>query len=117
MKERDDTRPTPDSATSAMSQAMINSNPLVAKAWLSFMTQSAQFMTERLQQDLEAQKAMMACKSPSELLSVQSDFVTKAMAQYSDYASRVYASMTTAVTSPAQDLQSGQSRKYDDIPL
>ena len=117
MKERDDTRPTPDIVTSAMSQAMINSSPLVAKAWLSFMTQSAQFMTERLQQDMEAQKAMMACKGPSELLAVQSGFLTKAMVQYSDYASRVHASMTIAVTNPAQDLQLGQSRKYDDIPL
>ncbi|MDO8884583.1 phasin family protein [Pseudotabrizicola sp.] len=117
MGKRNDTRPTPDSGTAAMTQAMMTGSPVVAKAWLSFMSESAQFLTERLQQDLEAQKAMMACKSPTELLKVQSDFLTAAMDQYTDYATRLCKTMTTAATNPVQDMQSGQSRRYDDIPL
>ena len=68
---------------------MISANPVLAKAWMDMMSESARFMTERLRTDMETQKAFMACKTPAELVEVQAEFLTTAMEQYSDEAARM----------------------------
>ncbi len=83
-----DTPATPDIGTSAVKAAMMAVNPAAAQAMMSVMAESARFLTDRLQQDLDAQKALLACKSPTELLQVQSEFMKTAMEQYIDYAIR-----------------------------
>lgn len=117
MAKPTDTQVSSGTATSAATAAMMAFNPLASNAWLSFMSESARFLTERLHQDLDAQKAMMACKSPTELLQLQSAFLKTAMDQYTEHATRIQAMMTTATTNAAIDLQSGHSRGYDDVPI
>lgn len=106
-----------DTGTSAATAAMMAINPLASRAWLSFMSESARFLTQRLHQDMDVQKAMMACKSPTELLQLQSAFLKTAMDQYTDYATRIQEMMTMATTNAVTDAQSGHSRGYDDVPI
>ena len=94
--------------TNAMADAM-NSFPLMnPQVWQEIMSESAAFMTERLQKDLETQQAMLTCKSPVELINLQSDFVQKALTDYTEEATRMYKLLTRT---------SGTARDYDDVPL
>lgn len=97
--------------------AMMAINPVVTKAWLDVMTESSRFVADRLQRDLETQKAMLACKSPAELLQIQSEFFQTAMEQYTNEAVRLYKMMSKATEDTIKDTKSGHSRGYDDIPL
>lgn len=117
MGKPNDTSATPATGTSALPAAMMAVSPVAARAWLSFMSESARFLTKRLQQDLNTQKAMLACKSPAELLGVQADFLKTAMDQYSDYATRLYETMTPATADAIQNMRIGPSRRYDDVPF
>lgn len=117
MAKPNDKRAASDTGTSAVNSAMMAFNPVASQAWLSFMSQSARFLTERLQQDLDAQKAMMACKSPAELLQVQAAFLRTAMEQYADYATGLQKAMATVTAETVKDVKSGHSRGYDDVPI
>ena len=82
-------------------------NPAAAKVWQDIMTESVRFMTERLQKDMETQKAMLSCKSPAELLQLQTEFFQDAMKDYTDEATRMLTLMSST----------GTARSYDDVPL
>jgi len=101
----------------AAMMTMISANPVLAKAWMDMMSESARFMTERLRTDMETQKAFMACKTPAELVEVQAAFLTTAMEQYSDEAARMLDMTMKASQDIAEDLKSGHSRGYDDVPV
>ena len=109
-KPTTDTKPSNPTETAIL--GMLSAlNPAATKAWLDLMQESARFMTTRLQHDVETQKALLACKSPSELMEVQTAFFKTAVAQYSDYTTRLYTNAEqTAASKPA-------SRKYDDVPV
>ncbi len=89
--------PKAESGMPAMTAAMMAMNPVAAKAWTDIMAEGSRFFTERLQQDFEAQKAIMACKTPADLMEVQSEFFKTAMEQYTQEASRLYEMMTQAM--------------------
>lgn len=94
--------------TNPMADAM-NSFPLMnPQVWQEIMSESAAFMTERLQKDLETQQAMLTCKSPVELLNIQSEFVQKTLTDYTEEATRMYKLLTNT---------NGTGRDYDDVPL
>lgn len=106
-----------DPGTPAMAAAMMAFNPAMPQAWLDIMSESARFLTERLQQDMDTQKALLACKSPAALLEIQSAFFKTAMAQYIDYTKRLQGKIATAAEDAMEDARSGFSRGYDDVPL
>ncbi|MFD3190426.1 phasin family protein [Sedimentitalea sp. HM32M-2] len=97
-----------DADTAALTGAMLAVNPMAAETWQDIMTESARFVKERLQKDLETQQAMMACKTPMELLQVQTEFYQTAIAQYTEEANRMFRIMSKTA---------GTARDYDDIPL
>lgn len=101
----------------AVTAAMMAVNPAVTKAWMDLASEGARFLTSRLQEDIETQKALMACRTPQDLLRVQSGFFAKAMQQYSDETGRLLQMMAGATEDVMQDATSGHARKYDDIPL
>jgi hypothetical protein len=105
------------SGAPAMTAAMMAFNPIAAKAWPDMMSENARFLTDRLQQDLETQKAMLACKSPTELLQVQAEFFRTTMEQYGAFATRFYAKMSTAAQDTVKHAGSSHARNYDDVPL
>ncbi|WP_417729158.1 phasin family protein [Roseovarius sp.] len=106
-----------DAGTPAMTAAMLTLNPAMTKAWVDIMSEGARFLTERLHQDLDTQKALLACKSPTELLEVQSAFFKTAMAHYTDYAKRFQSKIATVTEDTMKGARSGFSRGYDDVPL
>jgi hypothetical protein len=106
-----------DGGAHAMAAAMVAMSPAMTKAWLEMMSDSARFLADRLQQDLETQKVMLACKTPTELLQVQSAFFKTAMEQYTEHALRLKEKMTKATEETIKDVRSGHSRGYDDVPL
>ena len=106
-----------NTAAPAIAAAMMVVNPVAAKAWMDFMSESAQFVVDRLQQDLDTQKAMLECKSPDELIRIQTEFVIKAMAQYSEEATRMAKMISKATRDVIEDTKYGHSRGYDDVPL
>lgn len=109
-------KPTADASTSHPAETallgMLSAvNPATTKAWLDLMQESARFMTTRLQQDVETQKALLACKSPAELMQVQTEFFKTAAEQYADYTTRLFKGV--AQSAPGKPT----ARKYDDVPL
>ena len=100
-----------------MMAAMMAVNPVFAKAWMDLVSEGARFLTDRLQTDLETQKALMACKTPADLMQVQAEFLNTAMQQYADEATRVINMTLKASKDMAEDLQSGHSLGSDDVPV
>lgn len=103
--------------TSAFTENMTALNPVAAKAWQEIMSESTRFLSDRLKQDLETQKALLACKTPTELMEVQTTFIKTAMEQYSAYAFRMQKTLTAATTDAAKTVRSTHSRGYDDVPV
>ena len=106
-----------NSGAPAMIAAIMAVNPIAAKAWPDIMSETACFLTERLQQDIDTQKAMLTCKSPAELLQVKAEFIRSAMEQYTDYATRLYAKISAAAEDAGKGARSSHSRGYNDVPL
>ena len=102
--------------TQALTSAMAAGNP-AARMWLEIMTESTRFVSERLQNDLETQRAMLRCQSPADLVQVQSEFFRKAMEQYSSEAQRLFQIMTEATGDTVKDTKTSTKRGYDDIPV
>ncbi|MDU8945819.1 phasin family protein [Ovoidimarina sediminis] len=103
--------------TPEFTAAMMAVSPVATKAWLDIMSESAKFVMERLQQDMETQKAILACKSPMELMQVQSDFISTAVKQYTEEVTRLFNVMSKATEETIEETRSGHSRGYDDVPL
>jgi phasin family protein len=108
---------TEDTGAPALTAAMMAVNPMATQAWLDLMQESSRFLTDRLQQDFETQKAMLACKNPGELLELQAEFLRSAIEQYSDYTNRFFQQMSVATQETVKGARSGRSRRYDDVPL
>lgn len=100
-----------------MTAAMMAMSPSAAKAWFDIMTECSRFMMERLEQDMETQRAFLNCKSPTELLQLQTRFYQTALQQYSDQTMRVLEMMSDAAGTSGIAPKSGSRRRYDDIPL
>lgn len=103
--------------TPAAAAALWATSPAIATAWIDMVSESARFMTEQLESNLETQKATLACRSPMEFMQVQSDYLGKAMAQYVAETMRFYQLGIAASQGVFADVGSGRRRDYDDIPL
>ena len=106
-----------NSAAPEMVNAMMVVNPAAAKVWGEIMSEGMRFMADRWQHDMDTQKAMMACRTPVELMGVQMDFVQKAVGQYGESAMRMYSIMSAAGEDMSKGSWSSFSRKYDDVPI
>ncbi|WP_167853427.1 phasin family protein [Roseovarius aestuariivivens] len=105
------------SGVAAMTEAMMSANPAMAKLWSDMATESARFVSERLQEDVKAQREMLACKTPAELAKVQAEFFQKAMSQYTAEAYKMFEIMTDAGGEAVKGAKTGTSRGYDDVPV
>lgn len=108
---------TPKADKAPAMAAMADINPMATKAWMDILSDNARFMTERLQQDMETQKALLACKTPAELLQVQTEFFKSAMAQYTEHATRMFTKASATTEETVKTARSSQSRGYDDVPV
>lgn len=101
----------------AITVAMMATNPVATKGWLDIISESKRFVNNRLQENMNAQSAMLACKSPGELLQVQAEFYEIALAQYAEEFTSLYRMISTTTINTAEDARTGHARRYDDIPL
>ncbi|MFY0692146.1 MAG: phasin family protein [Paracoccaceae bacterium] len=106
-----------EAGASAMTAAMAALNPVAGAAWLELMNESARFVSDRFKQDLETQKALLDCKSPTDLMRVQSEFYQKAIEQYAAETTRMIEMMSKATQQSLDEAKSSHARGYDDVPL
>jgi hypothetical protein len=95
-------------------------NPLQAgpmKAMFAVGTETMQFLSARMQQDLEAQREMLACKTFAELQTVQAKFYSTALEDYRRATAKMMEIMATAGSNVSGTGTSGTKRSYDDVPL
>lgn len=109
------TRPQTD--TTATNAAMMTLSPLTPGAWFDVVSESNRFVMDRLQQDLETQKAMLSCKNPAEIMRLQSEFFQTALKQYSEETMRLFRMMSDATEETVAKTKTSRSRGYDDVPL
>lgn len=107
----------PDFSAMPMAAAMAAVNPVGMSAWKQVMDESSRFVSERFEQDVELQKAMMGCTSPQELFELQSEFYNKAVKDYTAEATRMFEMMTKATQDTMKEATATHARKYDDVPL
>lgn len=67
-------------------ESLVQANAKAAEIWLEswgkLAGESAGFVSRRLRQDLDLLERMAACKTPLELLQLQSDFMQKMLVDY-----------------------------------
>lgn len=111
------TRADAKTGTPLMAAGMMAFNPAVTQAWQIIMSESARFFADRLQHDLETQKAMLACKTPAELMQVQAAFFKTAMEHYTAFGAHLKETVSTVTEETIKDVRSSHFREYDDVPL
>jgi hypothetical protein len=94
---------------------MMSVSPEAVESWQEIATEWGRFVTDRLQRDMETQRAMLDCRSPSELLKVQTEFYQTAIQQYSEETMRLMQMMSEAAGKSMSGMKT--ARKYDDVPL
>jgi hypothetical protein len=94
---------------------MMAVNPELMKTFQEMMTEWGRFVTQRLEQDMGTQRAMLECTTPVDLMKVQTEFFQTAARQYSEETMRMMQMMFKAFRHAAPD--HGTARKYDDVPL
>ena len=97
--------------------AMAAFNPVVSAAWLDIMKESARFVADRLQQDMEARKALLECRGPADVMRVQTEFCQKAFEDYMAETMRMMEMMSKATQATIEEAKTPHSRGYDDIPV
>ncbi len=85
------------------------------KAMLAVGTQTMQFLSSRMQQDIETQRVMLSCKTFGELQKVQADFYANALEEYRGATAKVMEIMTAGASNAAA--VPSAKRGYDDVPL
>ncbi|MFX0541532.1 phasin family protein [Roseovarius sp. S4756] len=89
----------------------------VQKVWLDLWADTQRFVVSRIQQDLEAQKAIFACKNLVDVQKVQTEFYTNAMEDYRAQASRIMEMMSAVAPIGLDSVPLVTRRRYDDVPL
>ncbi|HEY9038487.1 MAG TPA: phasin family protein [Roseovarius sp.] len=87
------------------------------KAWVEMGTETLRFVASRMQQDLETQKAMLACTDLGEMQKIQSEFYSQAMEEYRAQAARMMEIMSSAAPKGLDGVPLMTKRAYDDVPL
>ncbi len=66
------------------------------KAWCDIGTEALQFVSSRMEKDIQTQKALLGCKRLEDLQKVQAEFYSKALEDYNAEATRMMELMTAA---------------------
>lgn len=106
-----------DTSAMEMTQAVMAANPKVMEVWFELMNDSSRFVADRLKRDQATQKALLNCKTPAELMQVQSDFFSNAVDQYTAQTARMFGKMSVATRITLTETANVSSRGYDDVPL
>lgn len=64
-------------------------SPAYFRIWMDILVDNTRFVTSRLREDIETQKAILACRSPEEVMRVQSKFFHDAVGQYTQHGKQI----------------------------
>ncbi|WP_324754498.1 phasin family protein [Roseovarius sp. Pro17] len=107
-------------ATTAATDTMNALGPMgetAQKIWTDMGNETLRFVASRVEQDLETQKALLACTNLAEVQKIQAEFFTQALEQYRVQATRMMEMMSEAAPKGLPSLPIITSRGYDDVPL
>ena len=96
---------------------LMATNPVLGKVWSEFMSESARFMTMRLEADLEMQRKVLSCKNQAELIELQTRFMTAAAAEYVEGAMKLFRIAIDASGEIAESAIARRISEYDDVPV
>jgi|GEM_PF-6014020 len=92
-------------------ESLVEANAKAAQIWLESWArlagESADFVTRRWAQDMDLVERICSCKSPVELLKLQSDFMQRALVDYMKEATRLGDMETEAGVSEIEALDKG----------
>ena len=92
-------------------ESLVEANAKAAEIWLESWAklagESASFVTRRWKQDMDLIEKICACKSPVELLKLQSDFMQLALVDYMKEATKLGDMETEAGVSEIEALDEG----------
>ena len=88
---------------------------VAVQAWMEVGTEAIRFVQDRLQQDIQSQQAMVACKSLEDMRKIQAEFLAAAQVQYATEASKMRDLLGKAISAGMTVPTHG--RRYDDVPL
>lgn len=98
-------------------ESLVQANAKAAEIWLDSWArlagESADFVTRRWAQDLELVDKICACRTPVELLKVQSEFMQRALADYMREATRLGDMETDAGVAEMEALDEGLREAED----
>ena len=102
---------------SAVTDAPMVVDPAIATAWVGVFAEGTRFLAHRMRQDLDTQKAILACKNPAELLEIQARFFETAVEEYSEEVMRFTGMVVRAAEETAEDAVASHSLDNDDVPV
>lgn len=109
---------TPDiDPTVVATSAMVAFGPAACRNWVGVASECARFAADRMQQDINAQRAFLACRTPMDVVQQQISYSQAVSQLYANQTTRMVHLMTEAVQDTASQATQGHARKYDDIPL
>jgi hypothetical protein len=121
MTLKTESKPATKAEQLTMSPQMWALNPMVSMVgmagWAEIMKEGMQFVSERMEKDLQAQRGFLNCKSLEDVLRLQSEYYKDALEQYTEQFQRVAELASQATVSGWSEATAPRARKYDDIPL
>lgn len=96
-------------------------NPLVSMVgmagWAEIMKEGAQFVSERWETNVKAQRDILNCRSLEDALRLQSEYFKDSADQYTRQFQRVVELLSEAAALGWSEANARRAREYDDIPL
>jgi hypothetical protein len=117
MARRSTTAKKPAPSTTTVALSLPGFSPAGAQAFQDLMSEGATFVAERMQHDLEATLELMACKTPTDVMRVQQEYMKTAMQHYTEAAMRAYNVFSANSREMMENTGTSTARKYDDVPL
>lgn len=87
------------------------------KVWQEIYAESNRFMTERWQQALDAQAAILTSGSPNEAMQIHAEYLQAAFKQYAKESAYLINLAFEAANLPSISPGMNGKRKYNDVPL
>ncbi len=99
--------------------SLVQANAKAAEIWLESWAklagESASFVTRRWKQDMDLIEKISACKTPVELLQLQSEFMQRALVDYMKEATRIGDMETDAGVSEIEALDEGVREASEEV--
>ncbi len=103
--------------TSANGAAVGSAGTNPMSQWFALWAEGGRFFADRVQRNLEFQQAAFRCRSPLELMELQSAFLQRAAEQYTVEMGRLTELGSNATLTPPVGTLTPFARRYDDVPV